>query len=77
MALREPCWQCDLDIPHTCYHGIPVNGWGMTDTAVAAMDAANRYLRTGSPFPVEPATARTRKKLARKSPSKRTRTRAR
>ena len=49
MSLREPCWQCDLDIPHVCYHGFPNARWGLNDEAIAALDAANRYLR-GEPL---------------------------
>jgi hypothetical protein len=37
------CWQCDLDIPHSCYAGMPNARWGMTDEAVAALEAAQRH----------------------------------
>jgi hypothetical protein len=36
------CWQCDLDIPHTCYARMPTARWGMTDEAVAALEGAQR-----------------------------------
>jgi hypothetical protein len=36
------CFQCDLDIPHVCYAEIPSAGWGWTDEAVAALEAAQR-----------------------------------
>ena len=37
------CFQCDLDIPHVCYHGIPNARWGWGDEAVAALEAAQRH----------------------------------
>lgn len=37
------CWQCELDIPHVCYAGIPDARWGMTDEAVAALEGAQRH----------------------------------
>jgi hypothetical protein len=43
-VLREPCWQCDLDISHVCYHGDPNASWGLTDHAIEALEAAQRYL---------------------------------
>ena len=42
--LREPCWQCDLDIPHVCYHGDSNASWGLNDSAIEALEAAQRYL---------------------------------
>ncbi len=48
-TVREPCWQCDLDIPHVCYHGFPNARWGLGDEAVAALEAARRYLRKPKP----------------------------
>ena len=27
--LQEPCWQCEMDIGHICYSGIPNAKWGM------------------------------------------------
>jgi hypothetical protein len=42
MSLREPCWQCELDIAHICYAGMPNARWGMTDEAVAALEGAQR-----------------------------------
>ncbi|HSX22854.1 MAG TPA: hypothetical protein VLE97_08795 [Gaiellaceae bacterium] len=44
MSLREPCWQCDLDIPHVCYHGMPDARWGLHDGAIEALEAAQKYL---------------------------------
>jgi hypothetical protein len=38
------CFQCDLDIPHVCYAGMPNARWGMGDEALAALEAAQRYL---------------------------------
>lgn len=43
------CFQCDLDIPHVCYEGMPNARWGLNDGAVAALEAAQHYLRTGTP----------------------------
>jgi hypothetical protein len=37
------CWQCELDIPHFCYAGVPNAGWGMTEEAVAALETAQRH----------------------------------
>ena len=37
------CFQCDLDIPHVCYEGVPHARWGWTDEAVAALEGAQRY----------------------------------
>jgi len=37
------CFQCELDIPHVCYAGIPDARWGMTDEAVAALEGAQRH----------------------------------
>lgn len=42
---RDSCFQCDLDIPHVCYAGIPNARWGMTDEAVAALEALQRHVR--------------------------------
>jgi hypothetical protein len=36
------CFQCDLDIPHVCYEGVPNARWGWTDEAVAHLEAAQR-----------------------------------
>ncbi len=38
------CFQCDLDIPHICYEGDPDARWGLHDGAIAALEAAHRYL---------------------------------
>lgn len=37
------CFQCDLDIPHVCYEGMPRARWGWTDEAVAALEGAQRH----------------------------------
>jgi len=37
------CFQCDLDIPHVCYAGMPNARWGMGDEAVAALEGAQRH----------------------------------
>lgn len=37
------CFQCDLDIPHVCYQGMPNARWGWTDEAVAALEGAQRH----------------------------------
>lgn len=37
------CFQCDLDIPHVCYEGVPNARWGMGDEAVAALEGAQRH----------------------------------
>jgi hypothetical protein len=36
------CFQCDLDIPHVCYAGMPRARLGWTDEAVAHLEAAQR-----------------------------------
>lgn len=36
------CFQCDLDIPHVCYAGMPRARWGWNDDAVAALEGAQR-----------------------------------
>ncbi len=42
-AMTAGCWQCDLDIPHTCYHGLPNARWGLTDEAI---EQARRHLNS-------------------------------
>lgn len=37
------CFQCDLDIAHVCYEGMPRARWGWTDEAVATLEAAQRH----------------------------------
>lgn len=37
------CFQCDLDISHVCYAGMPNARWGMGDEAVVALEAAQRH----------------------------------
>ena len=37
------CFQCELDIPHVCYEGMPRARWGWTDEAVAALEGAQRH----------------------------------
>lgn len=36
------CFQCEMDIPHICYEGIPNARWRLGDEAIAALEAANR-----------------------------------
>jgi hypothetical protein len=43
--LKPGCWQCELDIPHVCYSGMPNASWGMTDNAVAALEGFHRWRR--------------------------------
>ena len=37
------CFQCDLDIPHVCYEGMPKARWGWGDEAMAVLEGAQRY----------------------------------
>jgi hypothetical protein len=37
------CFQCELDIPHVCYAGMPRARWGWGDEAVAALEGAQRH----------------------------------
>lgn len=37
------CFQCDLDIPHVCYAGMPNARWGLGDEAMAALEGAQRH----------------------------------
>lgn len=37
------CFQCDLDIPHVCYAGMPNARWGWGDEAMAALEGAQRH----------------------------------
>ena len=37
------CFQCDLDIPHVCYAGMPNAHWGMGDEAMAHLEGAQRH----------------------------------
>ena len=37
------CFQCDLDIPHVCYAGMPNARWGMGDEATAVLEGAQRH----------------------------------
>jgi hypothetical protein len=53
------CFQCDYDIPHVCYHGMPNARWGLNDEAAAALEAAQRLLNTPSKRPI-PKKRRTR-----------------
>jgi hypothetical protein len=43
------CFQCDLDIPHICYEGMQNARWGLNDEAIAALEAAQRYLNPKKP----------------------------
>lgn len=62
MSLREPCWQCDLDIPHVCYHGMDDARWGLHDGAIAALEAAQRYMSGGGLPTLPRATKKKRSK---------------
>ena len=57
------CFQCDLDIPHVCYAGIPNARWGLNDSAMEALEAAQRYLNPPKP----PKPERGRKPRPRRS----------
>ena len=37
------CWQCELDIAHVCYAGMPNARWGWGDEAIAALEGAQRH----------------------------------
>lgn len=37
------CFQCDLDIPHVCYAGMPDARWGLGDEAMAVLEGAQRH----------------------------------
>jgi hypothetical protein len=37
------CFQCDLDIPHVCYQGMPNARWGLGDEAMAVLEGAQRH----------------------------------
>jgi hypothetical protein len=45
------CFQCDLDIPHVCYEGVPRARWGWGDEAVALLESAQRhgFVRSSQP----------------------------
>jgi len=62
------CFQCDLDIPHVCYAGMPGARWGMGDEAVAALDGAQRYLARSLPDQRPPRMG-SRKKTQRRGRS--------
>jgi hypothetical protein len=62
VSLREPCWQCELDIPHVCYHGMPNARWGWTDEAVAALEGAQRNGFMGGPPAAQRSAIVTRKR---------------
>lgn len=46
------CFQCDLDILHVCYEGMPRARWGWGDEAVAALEGAQRhgFMLAADPF---------------------------
>jgi hypothetical protein len=64
--MNGPCFQCDLDIGHVCYAGDPNASWGLTDRAVEALDAANRYLSS----PPGHAPRATKMMAPKKAPAK-------
>ena len=66
------CFQCDLDIPHVCYEGVPRARWGWTDEAVAVLEGAQRHgfmggrsERAGRARPARPPRAATKKRRSR------------
>lgn len=71
----EACFQCDLDIPHVCYAGMPNARWGWTDEAAAALEGAQRHgfmggaslLRRIDP---EPGVVREQRRAQRRAPTK-------
>jgi hypothetical protein len=71
------CFQCDLDIPHVCYAGVPMPNarWGMTDEAIAVLEGAQRhgYMLTSKPVPApsRAAPTATRHRGQRSTPKKR------
>lgn len=64
------CWQCELDIPHVCYAGIPNARWGWTDEAVAHLEAAQR-----NGFMLTPAQHAQQRATTKPQPTKKRRTR--
>jgi len=56
------CFQCDLDISHVCYAGMPNARWGWNDEAVAALEGAQRH---GFMLPAEQLRAQ-RQSVAKK-----------
>lgn len=65
------CFQCELDIPHVCYAGMPNARWGWTDEAVAALEGAQRH-----GFMLTPAQQRQRREQQRATRQARTMRRA-
>jgi hypothetical protein len=61
------CFQCDLDIPHVCYAGMPNARWGWGDEAMAALEGAQRH-----GFMLSPEQRRERQRAA-KTKKRRTR----
>ena len=64
------CFQCDLDIPHVCYAGMPDARWGMNDEAVAMLEAAQRhgFMLSGAPRRKRPAPQRQAPPKKRRTP---------
>lgn len=66
------CFQCDLDIAHVCYAGIPNARWGLHDGAIAALEAARHYLQRdlgAARDRREPLSAKPRNVIAMKTES--------
>lgn len=64
------CFQCDMDIPHVCYEGMPRARWGWTDEAVATLEAAQQHLLSPSQRQVQPLPEDTVRQLTKKSVQK-------
>lgn len=63
------CFQCDLDIPHVCYAGMPNARWGLGDEAMAALEGAQRHgfmLSADQLRARQVASTKTTKKTARR-----------
>jgi hypothetical protein len=37
------CFQCELEIPHVCYAGMPNARWGLGDEAMVVLEGAQRH----------------------------------
>jgi len=59
------CFQCDLDIPHVCYEGMPRARWGWNDEAVVVLEGAQRhgFMRSFEPRRARKSSAPKRKVL--------------
>ena len=60
------CFQCELDIPHVCYEGMPNARWGLGDEAMAVLEGAQRQGFMLSPAQHrEPQRVKTKKRRMR------------